>query len=93
MKNFFARFFFNFSTQASFVRMSMIVLGVRARFMQPGERVVIQVDQFIQLSPDVVRTGDSELLYTLLFDSQRHSRMPQMEPFPSCALNVQSEQG
>ena len=29
----------------SFVRMSMIALHVRARFMQPGDCAIIQVDQ------------------------------------------------
>ena len=39
----------------------------------------------MQLSHEVEKKGDSELLHALLFDFQRHSRMAQMEPFPSCA--------
>ena len=59
--------------------MSMI-LDVPARFMQPGGP--------IQLSHEVERTGGSELLYALLFDSQRRRRMPPMESFPSCVVIV-----
>ena len=68
----------------SFVRMSMIVLGVRARFMQPGELYHHPVGP-IQLYPEEEKKRDSEQLYVLQFDSQRHSRMPQMESFLSCA--------
>ena len=66
----------------SFVRMSMIVLDVRAKFMQPDN--CHHPGGPIQLSREVERTGDSELVCALPFDSRRHSRMPQMEPFPSC---------
>ena len=61
--------------------MSMIVLHVWARFTQPGDCVIMETSWCHQ----VEKTGDSELLYAPSFDSQSHSRMPQMGPFPTCA--------
>ena len=62
----------------SFVRSYEHDFRCPARFMQPGNYVIIQSDQSSYLMR-WGKQGDSELVCALPFDSQRHSRMPQMD--------------